>query len=59
LIHRRDQFRAVQTSVEEMKRNKIDIKTFYELKEIKANGKNVEEAVIFDNRTGKEETLQS
>ncbi|MDQ5967521.1 MAG: Ferredoxin--NADP reductase [Cyanobacteriota bacterium erpe_2018_sw_39hr_WHONDRS-SW48-000098_B_bin.30] len=58
LIHRRDQFRAVQTSVEEMKRNKIDIKTFYELKEIKANGKNVEEAVIFDNRTGKEETLK-
>ena len=34
LIHRRDQFRAVQTSVEEMKRNKIDIKTFYELKDI-------------------------
>src|ERR1700729_3805211 len=28
LIHRRDQFRAVQTSVEEMKRNKVDIKTF-------------------------------
>lgn len=58
LIHRRDQFRAVQTSVEEMKRNKVDIKTFYELKEIKANGTAVEEAIIFDNRTGKEETLK-
>jgi len=58
LIHRRDQFRAVQTSVEEMKRNKIDIKTFYELKEIKAAGSAVEEAIIFDNRTGKEETLK-
>ena len=58
LIHRRDQFRAVQTSVEEMKRNKVDIKTFYELKEIKTSGKNVEEAVIFDNRTGKEETIK-
>lgn len=58
LIHRRDQFRAVQTSVEEMKRNKIDIKTFYELKEIKASGSAVEEAIIFDNRTGKEETLK-
>lgn len=58
LIHRRDQFRAVQTSVEEMKRNKVDIKTFYELKEIKTNGKAVEEAIIFDNRTGKEETLK-
>ncbi len=58
LIHRRDQFRAVQTSVEEMKRNKVDIKTFYELKEIKTSGKNVEEVIIFDNRTGKEETLK-
>ena len=56
LIHRRDQFRAVQTSVEEMKRNKIDIKTFYELKEIQGKER-VEGATIFDNRTGKEETL--
>lgn len=57
LIHRRDQFRAVQSSVEEMKRNKVDIKTFYELKDVKGNGQ-LQEAVIFDNRTGKEETLK-
>jgi ferredoxin/flavodoxin---NADP+ reductase len=57
LIHRRDQFRAVQTSVEEMKRNKVDVKTFYELKEIKGNNGHVEQVTIFDNRTGKEETL--
>jgi thioredoxin reductase len=57
LIHRRDQFRAVQTSVEEMRRNKIDIKTFYELKEIIGKDK-VEGVVIFDNRTGKEEKLE-
>lgn len=56
LIHRRDQFRAVQTSVEEMKRNKVDVKTFYELKEIKGID-HVESVVIFDNRTGKEESL--
>ncbi len=56
LIHRRDQFRAVQTSVEEMHRNAIDIKTFYELKDIQGDGK-VEGATIFDNRTGKEEHL--
>lgn len=56
LIHRRDQFRAVQTSVEEMKRSGVDVKTFYELKEIRGNGK-VEGATIFDNRTGKEEDL--
>ena len=58
LIHRRDGFRAVQTSVEEMKRDKVDVKTFYELKEIKTTDKSVEEAIIFDNRTGKEETLK-
>jgi thioredoxin reductase (NADPH) len=57
LIHRRDQFRAVQTSVEEMRRNKVDIKTFYELKEIIGKDK-VEGVVIFDNRTGKEEKLE-
>lgn len=56
LIHRRDQFRAVQTSVEEMHRNGVDIKTFYELKEVKGKDK-LEGAVIFDNRTGKEEAL--
>ncbi|MBY0549364.1 MAG: NAD(P)/FAD-dependent oxidoreductase [Candidatus Obscuribacterales bacterium] len=57
LIHRRDQFRAVQTSVEEMKRNSVDIKTFYELKQVIGNGV-VEQATIFDNRSGKEETIK-
>ncbi len=56
LIHRRDQFRAVQTSVEEMAKNKVDVKTFYELKEIKGKDR-IEGVVIFDNRTGKEEAL--
>jgi ferredoxin/flavodoxin---NADP+ reductase len=60
LIHRRDQFRAVQTSVEEMKRNNVDVKTFYELKQINmaADG-TLQGAVIFDNRTGKEETVNA
>jgi thioredoxin reductase (NADPH) len=58
LIHRRDQFRAVQTSVEEMKHNQVDVKTFYELKQINANGNGkVDGVVIFDNRTGKEEAI--
>jgi thioredoxin reductase (NADPH) len=57
LIHRRDQFRAVQTSVEEMKQNKVDVKTFYELKEIDGKNGHVDKVVIFDNRSGKEETL--
>lgn len=56
LIHRRDQFRAVQTSVDEMKRNGVNVKTFYELKAI--NGENnIDSTVIFDNRTGKEEQV--
>jgi thioredoxin reductase (NADPH) len=56
LIHRRDQFRAVQTSVDEMNKSGVNIKTFYELKQI--IGKNaIEGVVIFDNRTGAEETL--
>lgn len=56
LIHRRDQFRAVQTSVEEMARNKVNVKTFYELKDIIGSDK-VEKVLMFDNRSGKEETL--
>ena len=56
LVHRRDQFRAVQTSVEEMNRNGVDVKTFYELKQVLGEDK-IEGAVVFDNRTGKEETL--
>jgi ferredoxin/flavodoxin---NADP+ reductase len=57
LIHRRDQFRAVQTSVEEMKTNKVDIKTFHELKNIEADGTVAKACTIFDNRTGKEEKI--
>lgn len=58
LIHRRDQFRAVQTSVEEMFRNKVEVRTFHEMKQLISNGNNsVEQAVLFDNRTGKEETI--
>jgi thioredoxin reductase (NADPH) len=60
LIHRRDQFRAVQTSVEEMKRNNVDVKTFYELKHIGSDGNGqVKDVTIFDNRTGKEEALDA
>jgi ferredoxin/flavodoxin---NADP+ reductase len=58
LIHRRDQFRAVQTSVEEMMRNGVDVKTFYELKQVLGE-KAAEGAVVFDNRTGKEETVEA
>lgn len=57
LIHRRDQFRAHEDSVEKMKRTPVRIKTFYELKSLAGDGR-LESAKIFDNRTNAEETLE-
>jgi thioredoxin reductase (NADPH) len=56
LIHRRDQFRAVQSAVTELANSDVDVKTFYELKTVNGNGK-VESAVIFDNRSKEETTI--
>jgi ferredoxin/flavodoxin---NADP+ reductase len=56
LIHRRDQFRAHEDSVKKMRQTKTNIKTFYELKSISGNS-HVEQAVIYDNRTKQDETL--
>ena len=56
LIHRRDQFRAHEDSVEKMRQGRTEIRTFHELKSIAGNGK-VEQATIFDNRSKAEETL--
>jgi len=56
LIHRRDQFRAHEDSVEKMRRGRTEIRTFHELKSIAGNGK-VEQATIYDNRSKAEETL--
>ena len=56
LIHRRDQFRALQSSVTELMHSDVELKTFHELKTVSGNGK-VESATIFDNRTKVEETI--
>lgn len=56
LIHRRDQFRAHEDSVEKMKRTSVQIKTFYELKSIGGDGR-LQSATIYDNRSNAEETL--
>jgi thioredoxin reductase len=56
LIHRRDQFRAVQSAVTEMLHSDVEVRTFHELKTVTGNGK-VESAVIFDNRTKEETTI--
>jgi ferredoxin/flavodoxin---NADP+ reductase len=56
LIHRRDQFRAHEDSVEKMKQTSAQIKTFHELKALGGDGK-LQSATIYDNRTNAEETL--
>jgi ferredoxin/flavodoxin---NADP+ reductase len=56
LIHRRDQFRAHEHSVVELRHSPVEIKTFYELKELHGDGQ-PESATIFDNRTGAEQEL--
>ncbi len=59
LIHRRDHFRAHETSVRALEAageaGEIDIRLFHELKEVQGDGERVTGAVIFDNRS-KEET---
>ncbi|MFN2221899.1 MAG: NAD(P)/FAD-dependent oxidoreductase [Candidatus Promineifilaceae bacterium] len=56
LIHRREGFRAHDSSVNALMASKVDVHVFYELKELQGNGR-VERAVIFDNRTDEETTL--
>ena len=54
LVHRRDEFRAHESSVTEMRALPIDILTPFEVKSVAGDGK-IERVVIFNNQT-KEET---
>jgi thioredoxin reductase (NADPH) len=54
LVHRRDEFRAHERSVPEMRALPIDILTPFEVKSVAGDGK-IEKVVIFNNQT-KEET---
>jgi thioredoxin reductase len=56
LIHRREGFRAHDTSVNALNESSVDTRIFYELHEFQGN-ENLERAVIFDNRTGDETTI--
>jgi ferredoxin/flavodoxin---NADP+ reductase len=56
LIHRRDQFRAHEHSVAELRTSPVDIKVFYELKELHGDGR-LRAATIFDNRSGEEHEI--
>jgi len=57
LIHRREGFRAHDTSVNALKDSSIDTRIFYELREFQGD-ESLERAVIFDNRTGDETTIE-
>lgn len=56
LIHRRDQFRAHESSVKELMASPVDVKLFYELKDIKGNGV-LQQASIFNNKTNETMTI--
>ncbi|OGT27972.1 MAG: ferredoxin--NADP(+) reductase [Gammaproteobacteria bacterium RBG_16_66_13] len=56
LIHRREGFRAHDSSVNTLMSSRVDVKVFYELRELQGDGR-IERAVIFDNRTQETVTL--
>ena len=57
LIHRREGFRAHDISVNRLKESRIDVRLFYELRELQGDDR-LERAVIFDNRTDEDHTLE-
>lgn len=57
LIHRREGFRAHDSSVNELMASNVDVRVWYELDEFQGSDQ-LERAVIFDNRTNESETLE-
>ncbi len=57
LIHRRDRFRAHENSVRKLDESSVDVRVFYELKSIEGDGR-IERAVIYDNRSHEEQTIE-
>jgi thioredoxin reductase (NADPH) len=57
LIHRRDVFRAHEGSVSELMQCGVDVRLFYELKEVLGDGQRITGAVIYDNRSKTETRL--
>ena len=56
LIHRREGFRAHDSSVNALKASKVDVRVFYELRELRGDDR-ARQAVIFDNRSHAETTI--
>ncbi len=57
LVHRRDVFRAHEQSVQDLMHSSVDLKLFYEVKSVTGDGSRLTSAVIFDNRTKAETTI--
>jgi thioredoxin reductase (NADPH) len=57
LIHRREGFRAHDTSVNKLMDSSVDTRIFYELREFQGD-EHLERAVIFDNKTDEETVLE-
>jgi thioredoxin reductase (NADPH) len=58
LIHRRDVFRAHEESVAELMRCGVEVKLFFELKEVVGDGRNVTSVVLYDSRTKAESRVE-
>ncbi len=56
LIHRRDEFRAHEQSVQQLRQSPVRILTPYEVRRVEGNGQ-LERAIIFHNKTQEEMTL--
>jgi thioredoxin reductase (NADPH) len=56
LIHRRDQFRAHEHSVEQLMRSSVEVHVFHELETVIGDNR-LEAAVIFHNKTGEKRTI--
>jgi thioredoxin reductase len=57
LVHRRDVFRAHEGSVTELMKSNVEVKLFYEVRRVIGDGSKITQAVIFDNRTHSEATV--
>jgi thioredoxin reductase (NADPH) len=58
LIHRRDVFRAHEESVAQLMRSGIEVKLFFELKEVLGDGQNVTGAVVYDSKAKTESRVE-
>jgi len=59
LVHRRDVFRAHEGSVIELMKSNVEVKLFYEVRRVVGDGSKLTQAVIFDNRTQAETTVDA